>query len=271
MKSDMKFFIELAISFVPFILFAYLNGKANVKKENRNRQYLMPVFAVVYSAVLLIFLDQFATFCMAKFLLLADLFEKIKLSFISNIIRNLYATWGIYLELVLFNTAALLLYITIKRILTAFLGKIKVRRNTFIGSVVELFYSYDEMDDVWNIKEHYGQACTFIKAVYYGSCFTSGLALLISCGLCMNKLVSAPFYPVFAVMIIGEMAFFVDGISADERKSDFAMQADNSRHIAMYPLLRKPLKALFGDKLSAEGTTVNNGGITGGGRGIFFY
>ena len=42
------------------------------------------------------------------------------------------------------------------------------------------------------------------------------------------------------------------------------MQADKSRRIAMYPLLRKPLKALFGDKLSAEGTTVNNGGAVGG-------
>ena len=57
MKSDLLFFIELAVSFLPFVLFAFLNSKANVKKENRNRQYAMPVIAVVYSAVLLIFLD----------------------------------------------------------------------------------------------------------------------------------------------------------------------------------------------------------------------
>ncbi len=264
MKSDLKFFIELTVSFLPFILFAFLNSKANVKKENRNRQYAMPVIAVVYSAVLLIFLNQLAKLCMDLFLKLADLFDKFNISVIANFIRNLHSSWGIYLELVLFNTAALLLYVIIKRILTAILGKIKVHRNTFIGSVVELFYSYDEMDDRWYIKAHYGQACTFIKTAYYGSCFASGLALLISCGLCMNHLVSAPFYPVFAVIIIGEMAFFVDGLSADARKSDLAVQADNSRHIAMYPLLRKPLKALFGDKLSAEGTTVNNGGVTGG-------
>ena len=59
MKSDMIFFIELAASFLPFILFAYWNSKANIKQENRNRQYPMPVVAVVYSAVLLIFLNQF--------------------------------------------------------------------------------------------------------------------------------------------------------------------------------------------------------------------
>lgn len=264
MNSKTIFLIELAISFLPFILFAYFNGKANVKKEKRNRQYLMPVFAVVYSLVLIIFLDKLAKLCTDKFLQLAPLFDKLDIPVVAAFIRDIYTSWGIYLELVLFNTAALLLYVIVKRILTAILANIKVNRNTFVGSVVELFYSYDELDDRWYIKKHYGQACTFIKTAYYGSAFASGLALLISCGLCMFNLVSAPFYPVFAVIIIGEMAFFVDGISAEVRESELAMQADKSRHIAMYPLLRKPLKALFGDKLSAEGTTVNNGGMSGG-------
>ena len=49
MKSDVKFLIELAVSFVPFILFAIYNSKANIKKERRNRQYPMPIFAVVYT------------------------------------------------------------------------------------------------------------------------------------------------------------------------------------------------------------------------------
>jgi hypothetical protein len=219
MKSDLKFFIELAVSFLPFVLFALLNSKVNVKKENRNRQYPMPVIAVIYSAVLLIFLKQLAALCTEKFLQLADLFDTINISVIADFIRNLYTSWGIYLELVLFNTAALFLYVIVKLILIVFFGNIKVHRNTFIGSVVELFYSYDELDDRWYIKAHYGQACTFIKTAYYGSCFASGLALLISCGLCMNHLVSAPFYPVFAVIIIGEMAFFVDGLGTEARKS----------------------------------------------------
>lgn len=43
MKSRILFFIELIVSFLPFVLFAFLNCKANVKKEVRNRQYIMPV------------------------------------------------------------------------------------------------------------------------------------------------------------------------------------------------------------------------------------
>ena len=264
MKSNTVFFIALIVSFLPFILFAFLNGKANVKKNNRHRQYLMPVFAVVYSAVLLIFLDKLAALCLDTFLKLADVFEQMDLPQIGEFIRNLYTSWGTYLALVLFNTATLLLYVIVKRLLTVVLGRIKVRRDTFIGSVVEMFYSYDELDNQWHIKEHYGQARTFIKTAYYGSCFASALALLISCGLCMNHLISTPFYPVFAVIIIGEMAFYIDGLRAEESKSDLTVQTDKSRRIAMYPLLRKPLNALFGDKLSAEGTTINDGGVAGG-------
>ena len=51
MNNDIGSFLKLIVSFLPFVLFAVLNGKANVKKEVRNRQYLMPVFAVIYSVV----------------------------------------------------------------------------------------------------------------------------------------------------------------------------------------------------------------------------
>ena len=264
MKSSLLFFVVLIVSFLPFILFAFFNSKANVKKENRNRQYAMPIIAVLYSVVLLIFLKKLSELFVNLFLKLADLFDGFDLTEAAEFIRNLNTSWGVYLTLVLFNTAALLIYIIIKRIITAILGRAKIKRNTTISAIVELFYSYDEEDDRWYIKAHFGQSRTFIKTAYYGGCFVSGLALLISCGLCMNNLVSAPFYPVFAVIIIGEMAFFIDGLEKDQQKSNLTVQADNSRRIAMYPRLRNPLRALFGDKLSAEGTTVNNGGVSGG-------
>ena len=86
MKSDTLFFIELLISFLPFILFAFLNAKANVKKENRNRQYAMPVIAVIYSVILLVFLNKISSLCTKIFLWVADLFDKIHISVIAHII-----------------------------------------------------------------------------------------------------------------------------------------------------------------------------------------
>ena len=264
MKSDLLFFIELAAAFLPFILLAALNGAANTKQEVRYRQYPMPVIAVIYSVALIIVLDWVSGFLRDKIWWFADLLHQLGLAMIGDFVRDLYTSWGIILEMVVFNAAALLLFLIVKRILTLIFGKLEVRRNSSVGALVELFYAYDETENRWFIKDHCGQARTFVKAAYYGCCAASGLALLISCGLCMKHLISAPFYPVFGVIVIGELAFFVDGIRADERQSGLTVQADRSRHIALYPLLRKPLKTLFGDKLSAEGTTVNNGGVTGG-------
>ena len=68
MKPNVMFFIVLVISFLPFILFAFFNGKANTKKEDRSKQYIMPVFAIVYSVVLLIFLSKnFISYYKEKF------------------------------------------------------------------------------------------------------------------------------------------------------------------------------------------------------------
>ena len=262
--SNFLFFIQLLISFLPFILFVFLNGKANMKKEIRNRQYLMPLIAVVYSIVLLIFLDKISSLLSDLFLKLADLFEWIRLPMVGDFIRDMYSSWGVYLTSLLFNTGAMIAFITIKRILTLSLSGIKIKRDSFIGSVVEIFYTYDEQDECWYVKQHFGQARTFIKASYYASAFVAGVALLISFWLCMNHLISVPFYPVFAVIVIGEIAYFIDGLEKEEQESKLSVSADRSTHIAMYPLLRKPLKALFGDKLSAEGTTVNNVGVNGG-------
>lgn len=264
MKNNIVFFMQLVASFLPFMLFCLLNSKANMKKEIRNRQYFMPIIAIIYSIVLFIFLNKVSSMLAGLFLQLAGLFEKYKLTSVGKFIRDIYSSWGIYLTLLLFNTAAIVLFVILKRILTWCLSRVKVNRNSFIGSIVEVFYSYDEQDNRWYIKEHFGQARTFVKVTYYGCCVAAVAALLISCILCMNKAINAPFYPVFALIIIGEIAFFIDGLEKEEQQSALSVRSDKSAHIAMYPLLRKPLKALFGDKLSAEGTTVNNAGVIGG-------
>jgi predicted tellurium resistance membrane protein TerC len=75
MITDIILYIVLAVSFLPFIFFAYLNSKANVKKENRNRQFIMPVFAVVFSILGVVFMDTVSAFLLPKVSMLAGLFD----------------------------------------------------------------------------------------------------------------------------------------------------------------------------------------------------
>lgn len=73
MRSDVKFYAELAVSFLPFIMLVFLNSKVNVKKENRNRQYVLPFIAVIYSVVVFVFQKQITQMCITEYLKLADL------------------------------------------------------------------------------------------------------------------------------------------------------------------------------------------------------
>ena len=264
MNRDTVFLIELTISFIPFVLFTILNQALNVKKNVRCQQYVMPLLAVIYSIILMISLENLVAATNDKILNVAQALDETNSAISGEDIRNLDTSLGNCLGLVLFNTAALLQFLIIKRSVTAILGKIKVQKHSIIGSVVGTFYTYNRQDKCWYIKDHYGQARSFVKTIYHTCCAISAVIFLISCGLSRHHFVSVPFYPVFAVIILGEIAFFLDGLVEGELKTNFTMQSDKSKHIAMYPLLRKQLRDLFGDKLSAEGTTVNNGGTSGG-------
>ncbi len=264
MISSLIFILKLVLSFLPFVLFIYFNSKANAKREVRHTQYIMPVVALAYSIVLMTLLNWLTDLCSKLFSLLAKLFKSIGLGGVGKFINNLYESMGMFLTVIVFNILALVLFVIIKRIITAIFSKKKVDKDSFIGSVVGLFYTYDEQSEKWYIQEHYGQARTYVKVAYFGGCFVTGIAFFISVALALSKSIASPFYPVFAIIVIGEIAFFLDGLRADEQRSGLKLQADNSKRIAMYPLLRKPLKALFGDKLSADGTTVNNSIVAGG-------
>ena len=264
MKSDVTFFYELAFSFLPFIVFVILNNLVNIKKENRCRQYSMPLYAVSYCILVILNLDKLTSLVTETLTNYAATAEQSGVLIPQEFINNPYSYQSLCYVMVVLNTAILLVYVILKMSMNLVYGKVKIAKYSLIGRIIELFYTYDDESQQWYIKEHFGQACTYVKTAYYSCCFASGLAVLISCYLLQNHMIQSPFHPVFAVLILGEIAFFMDGLGIDDRKNQIKNQADDSSRIAMYPLLRKPLRKLFGDKLSAEGTTVNNGGVTVG-------
>lgn len=46
--------IKMFLAFLPFLFFAWVNAKANLKQINRSRQFLMPILACIYCLILMI-------------------------------------------------------------------------------------------------------------------------------------------------------------------------------------------------------------------------
>lgn len=264
MKSNIMFFIELILFFLPFIVFVLRNNKINIERENRYKQYAFPFLAILFAMVLLVFQDTILDLLKKFVLLIGSLLAKLHLEEVSSYFTQFADNWNVFVSLVVFNTLALILFVLCKKIAIYFYRKKTIDRESIAGKIVQLFYDYDEVTSRWYIRKHFGQARTFIKTAYYGSMGIVAIILMISCHLCLSGKMSTPLYPVYAIIILGEFAYFVDGVEKDEQSSNISMVRDKSYHIAMYPLLRNPLRALFGDKCSAEGTTVNNGALYGG-------
>jgi len=271
--------ILLLLAFLPFMLFAFFDTKANLKKKVRNRQYFMPLFALVYCIVLFINMNRLSNLCVSFFEKIeawlnsaAEILTGIKFlafgstafEFVSNAIHRFLTEVNIiYVILILFNAFAMLLYIILKGIVLGVFGHVK-NNTSLTNKIVGIFYDYDEKTDLWYIKRHFGQAKTFLKTVFYATAVISMIAVFVSFYLCKAEIIKVPFYPVFAIILIGELAFFIDGVEFSELSSEFSAEIDNSRHVTNYAFLRKKLKELFGDKLTSEGTTVNDNIIRGG-------
>ena len=72
MIDVLLFLLKMAGMSLPFVLFVWLNGKANLKKELRSRQLLMPIFALIYGLVVLLLLSQINEWLMALLKMVPD-------------------------------------------------------------------------------------------------------------------------------------------------------------------------------------------------------
>lgn len=262
---------------LPFILFALLNMKANLKRQYRSRQFLMPILTLLYCVVLIVFLNkinmQLAILINRLPELMNDLALKAGavldgalqplagvLSSLSALLESLLRKINpVYLLLFVCNAVFMLVHVILKRIIVTVLNMVFKSGGSTHDFFVGVFYEKNEETEQWHVRDHFGQARTFLKTLYIAALVLSVVTVLVSCELYRNDLLAVPFYPVFGLMIVGEMYFFLDGLSRREMASLITGEADEANCVSNYMLLRKVLAKLFGDKLGADNTTVDNG------------
>ncbi len=267
-----KYIGKMIIMLLPFLLFALLNAKANLKKELRSRQMLMPIAALVYGLAAMVLMGQVSTWIL-------ELLNRIpgwlyqfaawlssvwdgKLAGLAGIFRQLAIwLWRIVDVLdihfwicFLANAAILLAFVILKKILLMIFKRVFKKENALYDKLAGFFYQQAD-DGSWYVKPHCGQGRSLLKTIYYATLATTCLLMLASGVLYKLRLIMVPFYPVFGVIIVGELYFFLDGLTRQEALGDeISGEDEEASSISNYSLLRKVLRKLFGDKLHAEDT-----------------
>ena len=266
--------LRMVLMLLPFALLAWRNYKANLKKPQRYKQFLMPLIALLLCILLMCFLGDIYTLVLNFILMLPQWLRELSYTcasslpdamWLSELIGNL-SVWlsellrSVNLNFWMFyivNAVLLLAYVILKRIILLFL-KGFFRDGSLFQTLAGLFYEYDENDGNWNLKPQFGQARTFLKTMYVMAVVLGIVGVLVSSYLYLDDVLTEVYYPVFGVIILGELYFALNGLTQKERLALLGAEEEDADHISNYSVMCGVLRRLFPDKLSAENTTVSD-------------
>ncbi len=263
--------VKLLIAILPFLLLCLANRKNNLDKVDRSKQYWMPVISLVYVIVAMLLVNNVCEWILEFIRNIPAWFKNwsneswmpdsisallLKLSrFVKQLIRRLNLNFWVFF---IANTLIILVYIIVKKICISILNRSVKLDGEIHAKVAGIFYEYFPEKSKWCIKEEYVQVRGMFKLFYFSAVILSCLLMIVSRYFYFEELMSAVFYPVFGIIFVGELFFFLDGSTRREYSQDILGEDEEAYKTVNYSLLRRFLRSVFGDKLLAENTGINN-------------
>jgi len=227
MISDLLKLLKFIIGILPFILLCLLTKAVNLNKTNRGRQFLMPFIALVYCILAIVFLDKINDLLMKLINLLIGLLP---------ILEKINWDYGlIYLS----NTILVLVFIIVKGLILPMLSGTWGKNNKLTEATTGMIYEYDEDLDKWFLKKKWGQLKTYYNGIYYAALIVSSAIFVISQSFAGKACFKSQFYPVFGLLVLGEILFFLSGLTKTEFIEDILGEDEEAYRIANFGLLRK--------------------------------
>lgn len=263
--------IKMIIALLPFLILCFVAKKVNLADGERSKQFPMPLIALIYVIFTMIFIgeinDMIVTFLhslpfriaeFANVQLMPEFIRKLILDFsawVDGVLKSLNLNFWVFF---LSNAFVLGVFLAFKKFCLTLIKRF-IKQDSRIH---EIFASpfYTEVPDLglWCVMENYSQARDLLKVFYYGTVVISSVLMLVSRVLYDDKVVASIYYPVFGVILVGEIFFYLNAKTRREMSSIYGEDEDSFRTVN-YTLIRKYLRSLFSDKLLTENTSVNNG------------
>lgn len=245
--------LKSLLAYLPFALFLWIDSKANVRRRDRSIQFLLPVLSLVY--------------CAAAMFLVNDLNEKVSrlLLAIPELVKDvpvlaaLVAPFlDVRIELIVFYVLNVLLLIghIILKLMSLPLLRAVCKAGGLADEARELCYEHDPLSGAWMLKKNCAQGRTFLKTLFLAAACISAAVGRVAVKLYLDERMTALFYPVFGVIVLGELYFFFNGLIPGELEEDISAEGEKPQRFCNFAPLRGVLRKLFPDKLAAENTTM---------------
>ena len=239
MRQFLLFLLFLAGIYALFFLLFRWERRQNLEREQRAYQIAMPLLALLYALVLNVFLDDISTLVLRFLQWLASLASF--LEFLTS------AASGFFV--ILMNVLLMIGFILIKKLCMPLLVKLWTKYVLLFQNTSGLFYEWEEERSRWVLKDHFGDMRRVLRWMRAGGCIVSfGLFAVI---LYINEpgIWQVPFYPVLGLMVLVELVYFMDGLTASEARTSVGGEDEVSLFQANYARLRVVLGRIFPESL----------------------
>lgn len=239
MRQFLLFLLFLAGIYALFFLLFRWERRQNLEREQRAYQIAMPLLALLYALVLNVFLDDISTLVLRFLQWLASLASF--LEFLTS------AASGFFM--ILMNVLLMIGFILIKKLCMPLLVKLWTKYVPLFQNTSGLFYEWEEERSRWVLKDHFGDMRRVLRWMRAGGFIVSfGLFAVI---LYINEpgIWQVPFYPVLGLMVLVEIVYFMDGLTASEARTSVGGEDEVSLFQANYARLRVVLGRIFPESL----------------------
>ncbi len=273
----LSFLLDVLLVSAPFLLLVLLSAKMNLKKEQRSRQCYMPIIALIFCIVAGVFLSKINA-------LIVNVFNQITTwltygaDWIAGLLEGRFEDFAYKIrEIVpkleefikslnipfwagiIANTLVAIVYVPFKGIIIRFMKLFCKEGKKHYDWFAGLVYYKDERRGKMFVREAFSQGVTLMKTLYIVTFVFAVAGIGITAWMYTHELIASMYYPIFSLILVGEIYFYLNGPFYAEDKGTIEGEADSSSSICDYTLMRNVLRRTFGDKLLSENTTVNNG------------
>ena len=248
--AEIIYIIKLLLCTASFILLCIAAMRVNLDKTERAKQFVMPGIALIYGILVMIFLN--------------GIYEQI--TRLINFLEGLLPIIGrlnLHQYLIYIVNAFMVLgFLIIKGIALPILKRTWGRSESLMEATSGHFYEYDRELDKWFVQPRFGQVRFYYKGIYIAATVISSIVFVLSQYFPELPFFQTAFYPVFGVLIIGEVVSFLSGLTRREFVEDILGEDEESYRMANYGLLRDVLKSLFEGHVLYDATMDSGLGVT---------
>lgn len=242
----------IIVATVPFVIMSLCSSKINLQREIRGHQFVMPLIAIIYCIPMMLLVNQIAEFIihLVSFLMSISGFIPFIGGAIQRLFGSLYSVLHVGYVIQLFcNAVIMTAFCGVKRVALPLIKKWWIKWRRLYEMTTAHFYV--EVDSRCILLKRFTHMRMFFKILYYTAIVLGALDCILVFIFRESEVFAFPFYPVFGIIVLGEIAFFFDGYYYGERKQE--EEEDEPKIVDVdYTALREELKRKFGDRICLD-------------------